>query len=149
MARNPPSGRQPPTTAAGAGAAPRLAALCAHLGTETQRRGVGWTGAWGCTRSRAVSPPGPSPAAGAAQMLSPARVMVGGGPIASVPQEQANACVARALERGVREFDTAAAYGESEVRLKHRLRNNDGSCAALVARVADTRVGWLYPPSTL
>ena len=108
MARNPPSGRQPPTTAAGAGAAPRLAALCAHLGTETQRRGVGWT---------ALSSTPAAAGGAAAQMLSPARVMVGGGPIASVPQEQANACVARALERGVREFDTAAAYGESEVRI--------------------------------
>eukprot|EP01045_Picozoa_sp_COSAG04_P029848 COSAG04_NODE_5010_length_1783_cov_1.226247_1_plen_90_part_10 len=31
MARSPPSGRHPPATAVAAGAAPRLAALCAHL----------------------------------------------------------------------------------------------------------------------
>ena len=58
------------------------------------------------TTACARGAPAPRPAE---QMLRGDQLMIGGGPISGVTQEMANACVRRALEWGVREFDTAAA----------------------------------------
>ena len=46
--------------------------------------------------------------------------MVGGGPIASVPQAQANACVRRALERGICETEGCGGMRRMGVRYCYR-----------------------------
>jgi aryl-alcohol dehydrogenase-like predicted oxidoreductase len=69
---------------------------------------------------------------GAGEVLGPADVILGAAH--STDQAEHNAAVALALRRGIREFDTAPAYGDSETTLGRAL------VAARAREIADIRV---------
>jgi hypothetical protein len=90
------------------------------------------------------SPPAPSAASAstlalAPRQLEPSDLMFGGAPISGVPEAEATATVHACLRAGIRHYDTAPLYGDSEDKLGAALRSATvDSCGADVTFAGST-----------
>lgn len=96
--------------------------------------------------SSSSAPAAAAPAAASASMLAlaprqlePSDLMFGGAPISGVPEAEATATVHACLRAGIRHYDTAPLYGDSEDKLGAALRSATlDSCGAEVTFAGST-----------